>query len=363
MRISISGLKHTSNGVIMDSLEHLITRSIKTYYKSKLFAPIIFLVFLAVIGIIFPVRHMLFPTMYEEEQISLYEMYNSKENFARFNLNNLYFTGYTSKWLDRTRGYFYYTMINSECVVVLLDPDTCEQGAPTIDSLSIKGEIVYDSVATRTLLTNLASDLNWNENGILSTVSSYSISEPDATGAAARLFESFYVILGLYSIFQIIVYCIYIAFPVISSPVQKTRAYGKPSEILAEAEEELATLPQLATEDMFITEHYFIETSSYGVAIVPIDAIIWIYKYSTMHKFLWHHFSITYTLYITAGKRHYIKCPKNIKSDIDGIMDYLSEANHDILVGFSEENRLKVEEIQNDFEIVRKITGFLSKRV
>ena len=42
----------------------------------------------------------------------------------------------------------------------------------------------------------------------------------------------------------------------------------------AEAEEELATLPQLATEDMFITEHYFIETSSYGVAIVPIDAII-----------------------------------------------------------------------------------------
>jgi hypothetical protein len=114
---------------------------------------------------------------------------------------------------------------------------------------------------------------------------------------------------------------------------------------------------------MFITEHYFIETSSYGVAIVPIDAIIWIYKYSTMHKFLWHHFSITYTLYITAGKRHYIKCPKNIKSDIDGIMDYLAEANHDILVGFSEENRLKVEEIQNDFDIVRKISSFLSKRV
>ena len=155
----------------------------------------------------------------------------------------------------------------------------------------------------------------------------------------------------------------YIAFPVLSLPVQKTRAYGKPAEILEEAEEELATLPQLATEDMFITEHYFIETSSYGVAIVPIDAIIWIYKYSTMHKFLWHHFSITYTLHITAGKRHYIKCPKNIKSDIDGIMDYLAEANHDILVGFSEENRLKVEEIQNDFDVIRKITSFLSKRV
>ena len=34
------------------------------------------------------------------------------------------------------------------------------------------------------------------------------------------------------------------------------------------------------------------------------------------------------------------------KSDIDGIIDYLAEANHDILVGFSEENRLKVQAVQ-----------------
>ncbi|WP_242871202.1 DUF6709 family protein [Pseudobutyrivibrio sp. YE44] len=306
---------------------------------------------------------MLFPKTYAEEETSLYDLYNSKEVYAKFKLTDLYFTGYTSKWLDSTRGYYYYTMINSECVIVLLDPDTCEQGAPTIDKLTIHGQVLYDSDAARALLSNLARDLNWSEEGILSTVSSYTISEPDATGFISMSFEFFFVIFAIYSILNIIICCIFIAFPVLSIPVQKTRAYGKPAEILAEAEEELATLPQLATEDMFITEHYFIETSSYGVAIVPIDAIIWIYKYSTMHKFLWHHFSITYTLYITAGKRHYIKCPKNIKSDIDGIMDYLAEANHDILVGFSEENRLKVEEIQNDFDIIRKITSFLSKRV
>ncbi len=347
----------------MDSLEHLITRSIKTYYKNRLYAPIIFLVILIVLAIIFPIGNMIFPNMYDEENTSLYELYNSNETYARFDLKNLYFTGYTSKWLDQTRGYYYYTMINSECVIVLLDPDTCEQGTPTIEEVNIFGEILYDSDAARSLLSNLAGDLNWNEEGILSTVSSYTISEPDATGPALSVFKFCYIVFGIYSILWIGVSCLFMAFPVLSLPVQKTRAYGKPVEILAEAEEELATLPQLATEDMFITEHYFIETSSYGVAIVPIDAIIWIYKYSTMHKFLWHHFSITYTLHITAGKRHYIKCPKNIKSDIDGIMDYLAEANHDILVGFSEENRLKVEEIQNDFDIIRKITGFLSKRV
>ncbi len=347
----------------MDSLEHLITRSIRTYYKNRLYAPIIFIIILLAISFFLPVGHLLLPKYYLEDEIHLHKMYNSGETFAKFHLSNLNFTGYTKKWLDHTTGYYYYTMINSECVIVLLDPDTCEHGIPEIKEIKIKGEILDESHSTKALLTNLASDLDWNTEGIMSTVSTFSISEPDATNIPSRLFRFFFIGFAIYSLLSIIIFCIYIAFPVLSPPVRKTRAYGKPAEILAEAEEELATLPQLATEDMFITEHYFIETSSYGVAIVPINAIIWIYKYSTMHKFLWHHFSITYTLHITAGKRHYIKCPKNIKSDIDGIMDYLSEANHDILVGFSEANRLKVEEIQNDFAIIRGITGFLSKRI
>ena len=42
-------------------------------------------------------------------------------------------------------------------------------------------------------------------------------------------------------------------------------------------------------------------------------------------------------VFFTARKHLYFQCPKNMKSDIDGIIDYLSEANHEILVGFSEE--------------------------
>ena len=139
--------------------------------------------------------------------------------------------------------------------------------------------------------------------------------------------------------------------------------FGSPKEILAEAEEELATLPQLATEDMFITEHYFIVTSPLGNAIVPIQEILWIYKHSTLHKFLWYHFSISYTLHITAKKHFYIRCPKNIKSDIDGIIDYLAEANHDILVGFSEKNRLKVQADQGKPFHIEKIAALLRRKV
>ena len=84
----------------MDSLEHLITRSIKTYYKNRLYAPIIFLIVILALAIFFPVGHMIAPRTYDEEDISLYQLYNQKELYGKFNLKNLYFTGYTNGLIE-----------------------------------------------------------------------------------------------------------------------------------------------------------------------------------------------------------------------------------------------------------------------
>ena len=258
---------------------------------------------------------------------------------------------------------YYYTMLGEDCVIVLLRPDDCQQGLPTIEHMTARCKIIHNSTAVDTLLTHLSEDLSWSKEGISSTVSPYMLSQPDATNFLTDLCIFLYVASGLYAAVCALLYALFILFPILSPPCLRLGVYGRPRALLEQAEEELKTLPQLATEDMFITEHFFIETSNFGVAIVPIASIIWIYKYSTLHKFLWHHFSISYTLYITTDKRQYIRCPKNIKSDIDGIMDYLAEANHNILVGFSEENRLKVAEIQEDFARLKRLAAFLRKRV
>ena len=51
------------------------------------------------------------------------------------------------------------------------------------------------------------------------------------------------------------------------------------------------------------------------------------------------------------------------KSDIDGIMDYLAEANHDILVGFNEENRLKVQETQGKPFHIEQLIALLRRKI
>ena len=342
--------------------EHFITKNIRSYYRRKLVFPAAVLVIMSILFFLYPVRSMLLPTRVNGS-ISLSQQYENREIYLYITLRDLYFTGYRTNWLGRTDGYYYYTMIGDECVIVFLSPKTCEDGVPTIDEISVYVQIYKNSSSEDRLISDLAEDLGWTEEGLSSHISAYMLSEPDANDLSSRALTLFFILSIGYSVLALITYTIFSCFPVISPPVQGLIAYGQPRRLLERAEDELATLPQLATEDMFITEHFFIETSPYGTAIVPIREIIWIYKYSTLHKLLWHHFSISYTLYITAKKRRYIRCPKNIKSDIDGIIDYLSEANHKILVGFSEENRKKVEELQGEGKMLRSLWAFLSKRI
>jgi len=345
-----------------ENYDHYISKNIKAFYKRRLAAPIIYLIVLILAWHFFSLSAVFSPDILPDDT-SLETAFRAGKQYINTTLSDLKFTGYTQSIFGHTNGYYYYTMRDEECIIVLLSPNTSEEGLPSIEEVTIKGKISKGNENFDTLLSNLSTDLNWTENGIRNKVSSYYISEPGFNHVGNWILFAAIFITGIYALLCIVLSVIYMFFPVLSPCCQDLALFGNPKKLLDQAEEELATLPQLATEDMFITEHFFIETSVYGNAIIPIDQIIWIYKYSTLHKFFWYHFSISYTLHISANKHLYIQCPKNIKSDIDGIIDYLSEANHDILVGFNEKNRLKVQEIQGTPMHFEKFIAFLNKRV
>ena len=318
-----------------------IQKNIKKYYTKRVLSPILFIIAVVMLSMIFPIGNMMRPIAVDLSDVSVddYVKDHPRELYLSTDFNQLYFTGYKETFITYTVGYYYYTMSGDDCIIVLLTPETSQEGLSTIEELSTSVRVMRDKDTREELLTALASDLSWTSAGIESQMSEIMLSEPDARGLVTNLLRFIIIASVVFAVMSIIIYLVWILFPVMSPPIRRLAPYGHPRRIIAEAEEELSTLPQLATDDMFITEHYFIETSDYGVAVVPIDQIIWIYKYSTLHKFLWIHFAISYTLNINAGKHQYIRCPKNTKTDIDGIMDYLAEANHDILVGFTEENR------------------------
>jgi len=347
---------------MIENFEHYITRNISAFYKRRIAAPVCYLLILLVLWFLFPIGEMVAPSRLSETD-TLTSAYDADKEYVTVTLHNLSFTGYTMSRFGSISGYWYYGEQNDTFFIALLTPLTCEQGLPTIESATVRCRIVEDNATYQNLLTALATDLNWTENGLKNQLSPYYYSEPDYNPVANTLLFFVYFGTMIYALISLIRYILYTKIPAFAPACQNLVVFGNPKAQLEEAEEELATLPQLATEDMFITEHYFILTSPYANAIVPIDQILWIYKHSTLNKFLWYHFSISYTLHITANKHMYIQCPKNLKSNIDGIIDYLSEANHNILVGFTEENRRKVQENQEKPFHVEKLTALLNKQV
>lgn len=342
--------------------QHYITDSLRKIYGKKVILPLIMLFLLIVLWVAFPIQSILFPPTLQQGAAISQDSY-SKDSCIRVTLNRLYFTGYTASTFGRSSGYYYYTLWNDKCLIVLLSPSTCQEGLPSMKNVTIQANVKRAGRSYDQLLFQLSKDLNWTTDGLLEQMDNAYLEEITVNRVTNFLFLLLYLGTAAYTILSIILYIFWQHFPMYSPPVLALRRFGNPRKLLTEAEEELSTLPQLATEDMFITEHYFIVVSVNGIAIVPISEIIWIYKHSTLHKFLWYHFVISYTLHITGNHRFYLRCPKNTKSDINGIMDYLSEANHDILVGFNEENRLKVQDIQNHSLLLEGFFEFLKKRI
>ncbi|MFP3155233.1 hypothetical protein LQZ18_12575 [Lachnospiraceae bacterium ZAX-1] len=344
-----------------DNDKQHISNSIRMVYRRRLLPPLIYFIILALLTFPLSIPDILFPKEIANGS-ALKTMYENGDSYVRAVFHDLYFTGYTNTNFGITAGYYYYTLWEDHVVIVLLSTKTSESGLPLIEKATISGCILKEGQAFEQVLGQIASDLTWTMSGISGKVSPYFISEPAYKSIANLLLMAVYSLTGLYALLHLILYTIYILFPILSPPCQQLGRFGKPSKLLFLAEVELATLPQLATEDMFITEHFFIELASYGIAIVPIQEMLWIYKHSTLHKIFWYHFSISYTLHITANKHLHIDCPKNMKSDIDGIIDYLAEANHAILVGFSEDNRIKVRKLQNSSLKFEKLISFFKRK-
>ena len=137
--------------------EHYISKHIKSVYKRRLLSPIIYLVILLILWIILPLQHLLFPQKISSvSDLSKYQ--RQRDSYVQTTLKDLYFTGYTNTLLGQKTGYYYYTMWDDKCVVVLLSPKTCEEGLPTIKSAHIRGRVISGNKAFNTLLDSLAKD-------------------------------------------------------------------------------------------------------------------------------------------------------------------------------------------------------------
>lgn len=138
-----------------ENFEHYISRSIRSFYQHRIVSPIIFVAILALLAFFYPVSNLMRPASASGED-DIEKLYQDNDRYIEITLKDLYFTGYTKRWLDSTVGYYYYTVMGDDCIMVLLNPDDSQQGLPTIDKIKIRGKILYNSHAMSKLLLYLS---------------------------------------------------------------------------------------------------------------------------------------------------------------------------------------------------------------
>lgn len=319
----------------METRYRSITQKIKLSYKKRIVSPILYIVILAILWSVTPISELALP-IHTSHAVPFENLKDSDFTYITTTLKDLHFTGYTQKIFGYTNGYYYYTFDGDNCILALLAPDSCESGLPDIKEISVHVRIIEHFRDYAPLSKKLAADLGWTAKGIQSQVPDYLLSEPGFHKLASWLLVGFYFASAAYAVINIIVYAAYILFPQLSPTCRILGLYGNAKELLAQAENELALQVHPADGNIYITENFFISFTGCKATVVPIHEITWIYKHSTLHKFLWKHYGISYTLHITANKRLYLQYPGLTKPDIDSIIGQLCGANPAITAGFKE---------------------------
>ena len=163
---------------MIENYEHYITRNIRSFYKRRLFSPILYVLILLVLGLVFPLGEMLSPIPLKNAS-QIEGVYEAKKEYVTVTFEDLTFTGYTTSRFGSTNGYWYYGLKDDVCYIVLLTPFTCEEGLPSIEKLTTTCRIVKHPKLYSQLLNELSKDLNWTKDGIANQLPDVFYSEPD----------------------------------------------------------------------------------------------------------------------------------------------------------------------------------------
>ena len=110
-----------------ENYDHYISKNIKAFYKRRLAAPIIYLIVLMLAWHFFSLSAVFSPDILPDDT-SLETAFRGGKQYISTTLSDLKFTGYTQSIFGHTNGYYYYTMRDEECIIVLLSPNTSEEG-------------------------------------------------------------------------------------------------------------------------------------------------------------------------------------------------------------------------------------------
>ena len=139
-------------------------------------------------------------------------VYESGIEYIELKISEAHYTGYDSYRRNKKVGSYYYSLVNNNCTLILVE--TKSKNPPKkLTDYNINARLIEDSDLSKTVIKKLAKDLDWTVDGLNSVTSNITID-----GTAYH--KDIYLYVGLTLITLIIIFIsiivkniIYIVFP------------------------------------------------------------------------------------------------------------------------------------------------------
>lgn len=262
-------------------------------------------------------------------------VYESGIEYVELTLSEVHYTGYDSYRRNKKNGSYYYSLVNNNCTLILIETKS-KKPPKLLSDYKINARLIEDSELSETVIKKLAKDLDWTVDGLTSVTSNITIDE-------TAYHKEIYIYVGLTLITLIIIFIsiiikniIYILFPGFHpSCIFFTRLGGSIKE-LNKVNYEICNDVVLKADNIILTEKYIISATTFNLEIIPIRSVFWIYEHIPAHHRIKNPSS--HTLIFVCRHKIYFDFKRISSDNLSEIIKYIENRYPSILLGYSKEN-------------------------
>lgn len=258
--------------------------------------------------------------------------------YAKVKTQTLYYSGQDCWAGGALEGHYYYELVDGICHFYLIRAAAGYPAKESLEGQTVIGRIdSFDSEVLDELTENLAEGVDWDRYALEEISQKYYVNQTVYLNKREILLMVVLVAAFLIAIEELIRTIVYICNPRLTPAYRNLGRYGNPRQILYDVERQMKKRVLLQTRTLILTPGYLVEISDDVGAIIPLEAVLWIYDHAAMHYGLKGK-RLSYTIHMVTVKGDEYTMKGKSHKEVDAIYHELTTRYPNYFYGYSREH-------------------------
>ena len=263
--------------------------------------------------------------------------------YAKIKTGTLYYSGEDCIAGSELIGHYYYELVNGTCHFYLIRAVAGYPAAETLDPQTVIGRVdALEPEILEPLTQKLAETISWDAASLKSVCQKYFINQTAYLNRREVVLMA--VLLAVFVLMLVIFIrtITYIVNPRLTKTYRNLERYGDAEKILTDVEKQIHRKILLRTKTLILTPRYLVELSDEVCAIIPLEAVLWIYDHAAMRHTLKGR-ELSYTIHMVTMKGEEYTLKGKTHREVSAIYHELNTRYPNFFFGYSKEHQEMVQ--------------------